>query len=210
MAPIPTPEVLWRKPPVLALAALPEDGTGRVGESLTRPTRPRSRPTSTGRTWRASTPASELRGTPGAHRAVSLSLLRIVPLCNIPYVVSLCGVAAAGEKGRLRHVEGCRAKRSKRANAEGGKAHRKHDGHLPDGPRSATRVLVCGGMAIPATPQWFVEPQPTWDEGSHTQLRPRTDERQLPLANRRTVSAYPIRQWTLAAIAHTASPRRSR
>jgi hypothetical protein len=26
-APIPTPEVLWRKPPVLALAAVPRDGT---------------------------------------------------------------------------------------------------------------------------------------------------------------------------------------
>ena len=32
MAPIPTPEVLWRKPPVLALAALPGMALGRLGE----------------------------------------------------------------------------------------------------------------------------------------------------------------------------------
>jgi hypothetical protein len=32
VAPIPTPEVLWRKPPVLALAALPGIALGRLGE----------------------------------------------------------------------------------------------------------------------------------------------------------------------------------
>ena len=32
MAPIPTPAVLWRKPPVLALAALPGTALGRLGE----------------------------------------------------------------------------------------------------------------------------------------------------------------------------------
>jgi len=32
MAPIPTPEVLWQKPPVLALAALPGTALGRLGE----------------------------------------------------------------------------------------------------------------------------------------------------------------------------------
>jgi aminoglycoside phosphotransferase (APT) family kinase protein len=32
MAPIPTPEVLWRKPPVLAIAALPGRALGRLGE----------------------------------------------------------------------------------------------------------------------------------------------------------------------------------
>ncbi|HEX5013201.1 MAG TPA: phosphotransferase [Candidatus Limnocylindrales bacterium] len=32
MAPIPTPTVLWRKPPVLALAALPGTPLGRLGE----------------------------------------------------------------------------------------------------------------------------------------------------------------------------------
>src|SRR4051812_34235426 len=32
MAPIPTPEVLWRKPPVLALAAVPGTALGRLGE----------------------------------------------------------------------------------------------------------------------------------------------------------------------------------
>ena len=32
LAPIPTPEVLWRKPPVLALAALPGRALGRLGE----------------------------------------------------------------------------------------------------------------------------------------------------------------------------------
>ncbi|MGH3245270.1 MAG: aminoglycoside phosphotransferase family protein, partial [Trebonia sp.] len=32
MAPVPTPEVLWRKPPVLALAALPGTALGRLGE----------------------------------------------------------------------------------------------------------------------------------------------------------------------------------
>ncbi len=35
MAPIPTPEVLWRKPPVLALAALPGTALGRLGETST-------------------------------------------------------------------------------------------------------------------------------------------------------------------------------
>ena len=37
MAPIPTPEVLWRKPPVLALAALPGTALGRLGEPSTAP-----------------------------------------------------------------------------------------------------------------------------------------------------------------------------
>src|SRR5829696_10086014 len=32
LAPIPTPEVLWRKPPVLALAAVPGTALGRLGE----------------------------------------------------------------------------------------------------------------------------------------------------------------------------------
>jgi aminoglycoside phosphotransferase (APT) family kinase protein len=35
MAPIPTPEILWRKPPVLALAALPGSALGRLGEPST-------------------------------------------------------------------------------------------------------------------------------------------------------------------------------
>jgi aminoglycoside phosphotransferase (APT) family kinase protein len=35
MVPIPTPEVLWRKPPVLALAALPGRALGRLGEPST-------------------------------------------------------------------------------------------------------------------------------------------------------------------------------
>ncbi|WP_280295172.1 phosphotransferase family protein [Nocardia abscessus] len=35
MAPIPTPEVLWHKPPVLALAALPGTALGRLGEPST-------------------------------------------------------------------------------------------------------------------------------------------------------------------------------
>ncbi len=35
MAPIPTAEVLWRKPPVLALAALPGTALGRLGEPST-------------------------------------------------------------------------------------------------------------------------------------------------------------------------------
>ena len=34
-APIPTPEVLWRKPPVLALAALPGSALGRLGRPST-------------------------------------------------------------------------------------------------------------------------------------------------------------------------------
>ena len=34
-APIPTPQVLWRKPPVLALAALPGKALGRLGEPST-------------------------------------------------------------------------------------------------------------------------------------------------------------------------------
>src|SRR4029079_4190801 len=32
VAPIPTPQVLWRNPPVLALAALPGVALGRLGE----------------------------------------------------------------------------------------------------------------------------------------------------------------------------------
>lgn len=32
LAPVPTPEVLWRKPPVLALAAVPGQALGRLGE----------------------------------------------------------------------------------------------------------------------------------------------------------------------------------
>ena len=35
MAPIPTPEVLWRTPPVLALAALPGAALGHLGERST-------------------------------------------------------------------------------------------------------------------------------------------------------------------------------
>ncbi len=31
LAPVPTPEVLWRKPPVLAIAALPGMTRGRLG-----------------------------------------------------------------------------------------------------------------------------------------------------------------------------------
>ncbi|MFD3579288.1 phosphotransferase family protein [Streptomyces sp. NPDC058644] len=34
-APVPTPEVLWRKPPVLAIAALPGTALGRLGEPST-------------------------------------------------------------------------------------------------------------------------------------------------------------------------------
>src|SRR4051812_49956956 len=34
-APIPTPEVLWRKPPVLALSALPGRALGRLGKPST-------------------------------------------------------------------------------------------------------------------------------------------------------------------------------
>lgn len=37
LAPVPTPEVLWRKPPVLALAALPGTALGRLGEPSTAP-----------------------------------------------------------------------------------------------------------------------------------------------------------------------------
>lgn len=35
MAPIPAPQILWRQPPVLALAALPETALGRLGEPST-------------------------------------------------------------------------------------------------------------------------------------------------------------------------------
>ncbi|MEV1072952.1 phosphotransferase family protein [Micromonospora parva] len=35
IAPVPTPEVLWRQPPVLALAALPGTALGRLGEPST-------------------------------------------------------------------------------------------------------------------------------------------------------------------------------
>ncbi|PXX59651.1 hypothetical protein DFR70_11133 [Nocardia tenerifensis] len=36
LAPIPTPNILWRKPPVLALAALPGTALGRLGARSTR------------------------------------------------------------------------------------------------------------------------------------------------------------------------------
>src|SRR5436190_3629832 len=35
MTPVPTPEVLWRKPPVLALAALPGSPLGHLGDPST-------------------------------------------------------------------------------------------------------------------------------------------------------------------------------
>lgn len=35
MAPVPTPEVLWRQPPALALAAVPGEALGRLGEPST-------------------------------------------------------------------------------------------------------------------------------------------------------------------------------
>ncbi|MFD5080573.1 phosphotransferase family protein [Streptomyces sp. NPDC058371] len=35
LAPVPTPEVLWRKPPVLAIAAVPGTALGRLGEPST-------------------------------------------------------------------------------------------------------------------------------------------------------------------------------
>jgi Ser/Thr protein kinase RdoA (MazF antagonist) len=35
LAPVPTPEILWRKPPVLALAALPGTALGRLGQPST-------------------------------------------------------------------------------------------------------------------------------------------------------------------------------
>jgi aminoglycoside phosphotransferase (APT) family kinase protein len=35
LAPVPTPQVLWREPPVLALAALPGTALGRLGEPAT-------------------------------------------------------------------------------------------------------------------------------------------------------------------------------
>jgi hypothetical protein len=35
MAPVPTPDIVWRKPPVLALAALPGKALGRLQEPST-------------------------------------------------------------------------------------------------------------------------------------------------------------------------------
>jgi aminoglycoside phosphotransferase (APT) family kinase protein len=37
LAPVPTPEILWRKPPVLALAAVPGTALGRLGQPSTAP-----------------------------------------------------------------------------------------------------------------------------------------------------------------------------
>ncbi|WP_088319082.1 phosphotransferase [Kineosporia sp. R_H_3] len=37
LAPVPTPQVLWRQPPVLALAAVPGTALGRLGERTTAP-----------------------------------------------------------------------------------------------------------------------------------------------------------------------------
>ena len=39
LAPVPTPEIVWRKPPVLAVAALPGSALGRLEEPSTGPTR---------------------------------------------------------------------------------------------------------------------------------------------------------------------------
>src|SRR5213078_3241563 len=40
LAPVPTPEVLWRKPPVLAIAAVPGQALGRLGEPSPAPPPP--------------------------------------------------------------------------------------------------------------------------------------------------------------------------
>src|SRR5437764_12970250 len=37
LAPVPTPQVLWRKPPVLAIAAVPGTTLGRLGAPSTAP-----------------------------------------------------------------------------------------------------------------------------------------------------------------------------
>jgi hypothetical protein len=50
MVPIPTPQVLWRKPPVLALAALPGTALARLGSSG--PGRRWGRPTDGDGYWR--------------------------------------------------------------------------------------------------------------------------------------------------------------
>ncbi len=44
LAPVPTPEVLWRRPPVLAIAAVPGRALGRLGEPSPRHRRRGPRP----------------------------------------------------------------------------------------------------------------------------------------------------------------------
>ena len=123
----------------------------------------------------------------------------------------MCGVAAAGEKGRLRHDDGCRAKRSKRAHGEGGKAHRKHDGTweatltLPDGSRKyfvastqaqavakrdRAKAVVARGLPIPderlTTGDWLSD----WFEKIHVpEIKPSTRRYQRSILNRHLLPA---------------------
>jgi integrase len=123
----------------------------------------------------------------------------------------MCGNAAAGEEGRLRHEVGCRAKRSKRAHGEGGKARRKPEGtweatlSLPDGSRKyfvaatqaevvakrdRTKALVARGLPVPdeklTTGAWLSE----WFDKVHVpEIRPSTRRYQRSILNRHLIPA---------------------
>src|SRR5687767_6930891 len=71
LAPIPTPEVLWRKPHVLALAALPGTALGRLGEPSTASSAAWAAAGAAVRTLHEA-PLPPWRSRRGAHRASSL------------------------------------------------------------------------------------------------------------------------------------------
>jgi integrase len=95
----------------------------------------------------------------------------------------MCGVAGAGEKGRLRHQERCRGRRPKRAHGEGSKARRKSDGTweatltLPDGSR---KYFVAATQAQAVTKR----------ERARTALA-----RGLPLPDERLTTGVWLRDW---------------
>jgi len=120
----------------------------------------------------------------------------------------LCGVAA-GQDARLRHLQGCRAKRTKRAHGEGGRARRKRDGtweatlSLPDGTRKffvastqaeavakrdRTKAVVARGLPIPderlTTGAWLSE----WFDKMHVpEIKPSTRRYQRSILNRHLI-----------------------
>jgi len=123
----------------------------------------------------------------------------------------MCGVAAAGEKGRLRHDDRCRAKRSKRAHGEGGRARPKGDGTweatltLPDGTRKyfhastqssavakrdRAKATVARGLPLPdekvTTGSWLAE----WFEKVHVpEIKPSTRRYQRSILTRHLIPA---------------------
>jgi integrase len=122
----------------------------------------------------------------------------------------LCGIAA-GQGGRLRHLEGSRAKRTKRAHGEGGRARRKRDGTWeatltqPDGSRKyfvagtqaeavgkrdRAKALLARGLPMPdeklTTRAWLIE----WFDKMHVpEIKPSTRRYQRSILNRHLLPA---------------------